>query len=54
MHFADRHTYWGTSENGRKRKYYKIVHEGSARLKKVLEEWHVASAAIAALQGGQT
>ncbi len=47
-------SYWGSSDNGRKRKYYKIVRQGNARLKEVLEEWHVASAAIAALQGGQT
>ena len=47
-------SYWGSSDNGRKRKYYKIVRQGNARLKEVLEEWHVASSAIAALQGGQT
>ena len=47
-------SYWGASDNGRKRKYYKIVREGNARLKEVLEEWHVASSAIAALQGGQS
>ena len=45
-------SYWGTSENGRKRKYYKLVREGNVRLKAVLEEWQIASSAIAALNGG--
>src|SRR6266852_3565759 len=32
---------WGTSESGRKRKYYRITKEGRAQLAFQVKQWHV-------------
>jgi PadR family transcriptional regulator, regulatory protein PadR len=38
---------WGTSENGRKAKYYRLTAAGKKKLEKETESWERLSAAIA-------
>ena len=37
---------WGTSESGRKRKYYRITRDGRAQLAFQQEQWHVVDKAL--------
>jgi len=54
------HGRWGKSENGRRRKYYRITQQGLAELKQQREQWQTVDAALrniwlsAALPGGWT
>ena len=39
-------SYWETSENGRKRKYYELTEKGIKVLEKTKEEWKTYSSAV--------
>jgi PadR family transcriptional regulator, regulatory protein PadR len=38
---------WGTSENNRRAKYYKLTADGRARLKRETRDWDLQTSAIA-------
>ena len=40
---------WGQSENGRKRKYYRLTREGRAELAVQREQWHMVDQALRGL-----
>ena len=42
---------WKTAENGRRRKYYHITHQGEAELERLREQWSVVHDALERLAG---
>lgn len=42
-------SYWGTTENNRKAKYYRLTKRGSRELATETERWNAIAAAIAAI-----
>jgi DNA-binding PadR family transcriptional regulator len=44
--------YWGTAENGRKRKYYRLCKIGSAELKEQRRQWQNLHSLLQRLEGG--
>lgn len=45
-------SYWGKSETGRKRKYYKISNKGKKQLNEKKEQWKIAHETLIASLGG--
>ena len=37
---------WKTADNGRRRKYYRITHEGESELERLREQWDVVHTAL--------
>jgi DNA-binding PadR family transcriptional regulator len=54
LHRLERHGYvkssWGTSETGRRRKYYRLTGRGSQELASQRRQWHVVNSALRATQ----
>jgi PadR family transcriptional regulator, regulatory protein PadR len=50
LHRLERHGHvegrWGTAENGRRRKYYRITHQGRAELDQQRAHWQTVDAAL--------
>src|SRR3954451_4037062 len=44
---------WGTSENGRKRKYYSLKKDGKKAMEKHHEQWSIVHAVLAGLKKEQ-
>jgi DNA-binding PadR family transcriptional regulator len=42
---------WGTAENGRKRKYYRITATGSAQLQEERQQWQAVNATLRGVWG---
>ena len=42
-------SYWGTTENNRKAKYYRLTRRGTRQLSSETERWHAIAGAIAAI-----
>ena len=42
---------WGTSENGRRRKYYRITATGSAQLQEERQQWQAVNATLRGVWG---
>ncbi len=42
-------SYWGTTENNRKAKYYRLTRRGTRQLASETERWHAIAGAIAAI-----
>lgn len=45
-------SHWGTSETGRKRKYYELTKKGHKALAAAQSQWHVVNGALSKLWGG--